>query len=148
LLRRIAVTVEPLGPECREEVAQLLAANLLPVSDLTDRIQLLGMWRDSRLVGVIGLEPYGDVGLLRSLAVDASLRGTGLGGRLVDRLESLASSEGIGSLYLLTTTAESFFHKRGYGCVPRESAPPAIQATSQFSSICPASSAFMCKVLG
>lgn len=141
------MTIEPLGPECREEVRALLAANQLPVSDLTDRIQLLGIWRDARLIGVIGLEPYGDVGLLRSLAVDGSIRGTGLGGHLVDRLELLASGEGVASLYLLTTTAESFFQKRGYRCVPRDSAPAAIRETSEFSSICPASSAFMCKVL-
>lgn len=141
------MTIQPLGAECLEEVRALLTTNQLPVSDLTDRIQLLGIWREARLVGVIGLGPHGDVGLLRSLAVDASLRGTGLGGQLVERLESLAASEGTQSLYLLTTTAESFFQKRGYRCIPRESAPAAIRETSEFSSICPASSAFMCKVL-
>lgn len=139
--------VEPLGPECREEVRALLQANQLPVSDLTDRIQLLGIWREERLVGVVGLEPYGDVGLLRSLAVDGSVRGTGLGGRLVDTLEAMAAGEGVGSLYLLTETAERFFEKRGYRCVPRESAPAAIRGTTEFSSICPASSAFMRKEL-
>ncbi len=141
------MTIAPLGPEWRREVVDLLTASQLPVSDLSNRIQMLGVWKEAQLVGVIGLEPYGDVGLLRSLAVDRSVRGTGLGGRLVEELESLAGSEGIGALYLLTTTAESFFEKRGYQCVPRETAPPGIQGSSEFSSICPASSALMCKVL-
>ncbi len=141
------MTIAPLGPECRAEVIRLLEANRLPVSDLTDRIEMLGVWQESRLVGVVGLEPLGDVGLLRSLAVDASARGAGLGGRLVERLEALASGEGIGSLYLLTATAEAFFAQLGYACVPRALAPAAIQGTTEFSSICPSSSALMCKVL-
>lgn len=141
------MTIGPLGPECREEVVRLLAANQLPVSDLSDRIQFLGLWREACLIGVIGLESYGDVGLLRSLAVDASARGAGYGGSLVSRLEGLAASEGIGRLYLLTTTAEPFFARRGYQRVARESAPPALQATSEFSTLCPSSSACMCKVV-
>lgn len=141
------MTIAPLGPECRAEVIRLLETSKMPTADLSDRIQMLGVWHGDRLVGVVGLEPFGDVGLLRSLAVDTSERGTGLGSRLVERLEAMARDEGIGSLYLLTTTAEAFFQRRGYACVPRESAPAAIRGTSEFSSICPASSMFMCKVL-
>lgn len=147
LLRGLEVTIEPLGFDCREEVKRLLRDAALPTADLSDRITFLGMWREGRLVGVIGLEAYGDVGLLRSLAVDAGQRGTGLGGWLVDQLEAAAAGEGIETLYLLTTTAEGFFARRGYQRVPRETAPPALQATSEFSTICPASSACMCKVV-
>jgi amino-acid N-acetyltransferase len=141
------VTIAPLGADCLAEVRQLLEASQLPVSDLTDRIRMVGVWAEARLVGVIGLEAYGDVGLLRSLAVDPTVRGTGLGGRLVETLEASAAREGITTLYLLTTTAEAFFQKRGYTCLPREAAPAAIRATSEFSTICPGSSAFMHKVL-
>lgn len=147
LLRGREVTIEPLGFDCHGEIRRLLNDAGLPTADLSDRITFLGMWREERLVGVIGLEAFGDVGLLRSLAVDASLRGTGLGGWLVDQLEESAAGEGIQTLYLLTTTAEAFFARRGYLRVPRESAPPALQATSEFSTLCPSSSACMCKAV-
>jgi amino-acid N-acetyltransferase len=95
----------------------------------------------------VGLEGRSGVGLLRSLAVEQSRRGTGLGTELVGTLERMAAAEGVTDLYLLTTTAESFFARRGYQRVPRESAPAVIRETTEFSSICPASSAFMRKGL-
>jgi amino-acid N-acetyltransferase len=50
-------------------------------------------------------------------------------------------------MFLLTTTAETFFERRGYRRVDRSQAPLAIQSTSEFASLCPASSAFMIKQL-
>jgi amino-acid N-acetyltransferase len=137
----------PLEPAGLEEVKALLLANGLPVSDLTAQVRLLGERQRERLVGVVGLESRDGVGLLRSLAVERGHRGTGLGSRLVIALERLAASEGISDLFLLTTTAEAFFARRGYRRVPRQSAPPGIRETTEFSSICPASSAFMRKSL-
>ena len=39
-----------------------------------------------QILGVVGLECYGDVGLLRSLAVSPEVRGRGLGVKLVQAL--------------------------------------------------------------
>jgi amino-acid N-acetyltransferase len=50
-------------------------------------------------------------------------------------------------MYLLTTTAETFFERRGYRRVDRIQAPPAIKLTPEFAGLCPASSAFMIKRL-
>lgn len=61
--------------------------------------------------------------------------------------ETWAAAQGIETLYLLTTTAAQFFARRGYEVVARSDAPNVIAATSQFSKLCPASSAFMRKVL-
>ena len=61
--------------------------------------------------------------------------------------EGFTRKHGISSLFLLTTTAESFFRRLGYERVPREDAPPEVQNTSEFSDICPVSSAFMLKRL-
>ena len=141
------MSIEPLGPGEVEEARRLLEANALPVSDLTRAVQLLGERRSGSLIGVIGLESCGSVGLLRSLAVSEASRGSGLGSQLVDRLERDALNQGISALYLLTTTAERFFTRRGYTRVARDSAPPEIQATTEFATICPASSAVMRKVL-
>jgi amino-acid N-acetyltransferase len=128
---------------------QLLSAADLPVADIRAQHMrhFFGCGSDSNLEGLVGLELYGEAALLRSLAVAAERRGTGLGTQLVEHAEGYARKKGVSSLYLLTTTAEAFFLRRGYARIPREDAPAAIKSTSEFSGICPASSAFMVKHL-
>jgi amino-acid N-acetyltransferase len=128
---------------------KLLSASDLPVADITTQHMrhFFGYGSDSNLEGLVGLELYGEAALLRSLAVATERRGTGLGTQLVEHAEGYAREKGVTSLYLLTTTAEAFFRRRGYTRIPREEAPAAIKSTSEFSGICPASSAFMVKHL-
>jgi amino-acid N-acetyltransferase len=141
-MRIEAISVNP-------EVEALLTEAQLPVSDLSScrSLNLLGMRESGRLVGVVGVEIYGSVGLLRSLAVEPANRNAGLGVSLVSRAESLAAHQGITDLYLLTTTAARFFARLGYEVIPRSEAPTAIAETAQFSDLCPTSSSFMRKVL-
>lgn len=131
------------------EVEALLTEAQLPVSDLSSSLglNLLGVRESGRLVGVVGIEVYGEVGMLRSLAVASARRNAGLGVSLVSNAEAWAAEQGVKTLYLLTTTAAEFFAKLGYETVPRSEAPSAIAATAQFSDLCPASSTFMRKVL-
>jgi amino-acid N-acetyltransferase len=130
-------------------VKRLLVESGLPAEDITvqhlQHFFACGPGRD--LEGLVGLELYGKVGLLRSLAVASGRRGSGLGSRLVEHAERYARDQEVKSLYLLTTTAEAFFQRRGYTRVPREKAPDAIRGTQEFSEICPLSSAFMVKYL-
>ncbi len=95
----------------------------------------------------MGLEIYGRDALLRSLVVSAAARTQGLGSALVLHAEQYAAAHEVRALYLLTTTAESFFEHRGYRRIDRAEAPSAIQSTREFASLCPASSAFMIKRL-
>lgn len=127
----------------------LLAAANLPTSDLTDEqlTRFLYCGPAAAPSGLIGLEIYGNDALLRSLVVDPTLRSKGLGSTLVDRAEAQAATHGVGTLYLLTTTAEAFFSRRGYRRIDRTMAPPAIRSTREFAGLCPASSAFMFKRL-
>lgn len=129
------------------DVKQLLAESGLPTADITAQHlhHFFGCGSEGKLEGVVGLELYGDAALLRSLAVRAAQRGSGLGSGLVEHAEGYAREKGVKSLYLLTTTAEAFFRRRGYVSIPREEAPAAIAGTREFSGICPASSAFMVK---
>ena len=131
------------------EVEALLTEAQLPVSDLSSSLSLslLGMRESGRLVGVVGIEVYGAVGMLRSLAVASARRNTRLGVSLVSNAEALAAERGVKTLYLLTSTAAEFFARLGYEAIPRSEAPAAIAATAQFSDLCPASSTFMRKVL-
>jgi len=130
-------------------VKKLLRSSNLDSSDLTPRHlrNFFGVGIKEELEGVVGLELFDAVGLLRSLAVDSSRRRTGLGSKLVTHAEDYARSQGIKSLYLLTVTAEDFFMHRGYQRTRRDDAPPAIRETKEFCEICPASSAFMVKHL-
>lgn len=127
----------------------LLRQSQLPTEDLTDEHCEHFFFSGPALAptGLVGLEIFGDVALLRSLVVSADRRGSGLGEKLLRHAEAHATSQGVRSLYLLTTTAESFFAKRGYAKVARELAPERIKATREFSEICPATSACMTRHL-
>ena len=132
-----------------EEVAALLEACDLPISDLRNGLHadLFGLRTGKKLVGLIGIEHYGTVGLLRSLAVDETHRNNGHGQLLLKHAESWAAQQGIQELFLLTTTAENFFARLGYGRISRSDAPAVIAGTTQFVGLCPSTSAFMHKVL-
>ncbi|HYR36042.1 MAG TPA: arsenic resistance N-acetyltransferase ArsN2 [Burkholderiales bacterium] len=130
-------------------VTRLLAEAKLPSSDLTEaHLQnFLACGADDKLKGVVGLELYQPVALLRSLAVASRARGRGVGSALLAEAESYARSREVKEIYLLTTTAERFFAGRGYERIQREAAPEAIRETHEFSSLCPASAAVMRKRL-
>jgi amino-acid N-acetyltransferase len=133
----------------RSAVINLLFASDLPTADLAapHMPHFFGCVSGGELKGVVGLELYGEVALLRSLAVAKEIRGSGLGGRLVECAERHARDQGVKSLYLLTTTAEAFFLRHGYTRLSREEAPEAIKNTKEFNGICPLSAAFMVKHL-
>jgi N-acetylglutamate synthase and related acetyltransferases len=129
-------------------VHQLLQASGLNSSDLQQpNLSLWGYFTGEQLTGIIGLERYGHIGLLRSLAVQPSERQQGIGQKLVAYLEQQARDSGIHQLYLLTQTADTFFIQQGYQLVARKETPDVIQQTSQFSALCPASSRLLSKWL-
>ncbi|HEY0016117.1 MAG TPA: arsenic resistance N-acetyltransferase ArsN2 [Longimicrobium sp.] len=130
-------------------IVRLLTDAALPHDDLTpEHLRHFLVLRDGDgIAGVVGMEVADDAGLLRSLAVSEGRRGGGLAARLVDALEARAASAGIRTLYLLTTTAEDFFARRGYARADRAAVPDAIAATPEFRGICPASAACMSKAL-
>ncbi len=96
-------------------------------------------------VGMIGLEKFAELGLLRSLLVENACRGNGLGAQLVAALEAKAQSHDIAELWLLTIDADPFFARLGFDIVERADAPASIQATAEFSSLCPGDAVLMCK---
>ncbi len=126
-------------------VVALLQESRLPVAGVAQHFDsfLVARAGDGRLVGCVGLEIYGDVGLLRSLAVAKAARGSGLGARLVERLFELARSRGVESLYLLTTTAEDYFPRFGFERLPREAADPKLAASEELRGACPESAVLM-----
>jgi amino-acid N-acetyltransferase len=130
-------------------VATLLEAQGLPASDLTEAHleHFFFTGTDDAPSALVGLEIYGEAALLRSLVVSSAARTQGLGSALVLHAEEYAAALDVRSIYLLTTTAETYFERRGYQRIDRAQAPASIQSTSEFASLCPASSAFMIKRL-
>jgi amino-acid N-acetyltransferase len=133
----------------RVDVVRLLQNADLPTSDLTDdhMKDFFYVGPLTAPIGIVGIQFYGADALLRSLVVTSAHRTQGLGKRLVECAEHHARDHGAATVYLLTTTAESFFRLRGYVVTPRERAPAAIRSTPEFAGLCPASSAFLSKRL-
>lgn len=132
-----------------EPVRRLLGEAALPSSDIDDEnlAHFFAARRHGELLGVVGLEPYGSHGLLRSLVVDASARGAGLGRALVSKAEAHACDLGLTTVYLLTETAPDYFQDLGYTACRRDGAPASIRRSPQFSTLCPATASFMSKPL-
>lgn len=135
--------------ETTAEVLALLRECGLPASDIAGKaaLRLFGLRDANGLQAMVGLESYPPAGLLRSLAVTPRARGRGNARALVAFAERTAAASGIETLFLLTTTAETFFARLGYAVAPRGEAPDEIRATDQFSGLCPSAAAFMRKRL-
>jgi len=128
-------------------LTSLLAAAGLPVQDLAAaRMRnFLIATADDSAVGMIGLEQFKDVGLLRSLVVDPTSRRQGTGKALVAALEKRATAAGVTELWLLTIDAAGYFAGLGFETMARDAAPDAIQMTDEFSSLCPGDAVLMRK---
>lgn len=138
--RPTEIRIEPAKTGDAKAIAALLKAAGLPHEDFTRHLaHFLVARRAGEVVGAIGAEVCGDDALLRSLVVAPELRRAGLGGELVRRLEATGRVWGVKRWWLLTTTAEAFFVKRGFRSTPRSTAPAGIAATEEFRGLCPSS---------
>jgi len=137
----------PASPADLAAIRRLLECEKLPSSDITEQaLQHFLVARDANgIVGAIGIETLGAVALLRSLVVAKEQRGRGLGATLTAAALALAKSAGCQSVYLLTTTAETFFKTFGFRVIERDHAPDAIRTTTQFSALCPSTAVVMMK---
>jgi amino-acid N-acetyltransferase len=132
----------------RESVLSLLSAAKLPVDDLPFVLDNFIVAIDNgEVIGVAGLELYGNYGLLRSVAVDKSQRGKGIAAQLLNRIEAIATNKGLHELYLLTETAAEYFNNKGYEHIARMDIPEEIKESSQFKHVCPESAIAMKKAL-
>jgi N-acetylglutamate synthase-like GNAT family acetyltransferase len=133
-------------PEPTADLIAALEAADLPTDDLQEPGRRFYRFEDATgLIGYGGLEQIGPDALIRSMVVINSRRGGGQGAATLSWLEARAAEQKASNLYLLTTSAAAFFQRHGYAVLPRSAAPPAIAASRQFSTVCPASAAFLFK---
>lgn len=129
-------------------ITNLLQENNLPYQDIeTDNKEFFLVYNDSLLIGIIGLEKFDNIGLLRSLAVKDNYKNKGYGTKICIAFMDYAKNEQINDLYLLTCTAKEFFEKIGFEVIERDSVPDVIKRTTEFSSLCPASAKCLVKTI-
>lgn len=118
-------------------VCSLLEAHGLPLDGIDHHLKhfLTAIQADDTLAGVVGLEPYGQFGLLRSVAVKE--RKAGLGTALVEGMIGYAQASGIKQLILLTTTASEYFPRFGFRTINRKDVPETVKQSVEFQSACP-----------
>jgi len=125
-------------------IEQLLREASLPVDGVRSNLEHFFVTEQEGVaVGVIGLEVYGDTGLLRSLAVRSSERRQGLGSFLYRSLLQEARQIGIHHLLLLTTTAEKYFAARGFRRIAREKISGEVTRSVEFTGACPSTAVCM-----
>lgn len=136
-----------LGAAETQELPQILALLEkcdLPKEGLSDHFPTILVARNGKeIVGSSGLEVYQEFAMLRSVAVDPSFRGRGIGQRLVIATIDLAKNHQVTNIYLLTQTASAFFSKLGFKAIPRADVPQKVQRSIQFTTLCPDTSIIM-----
>ena len=128
-----------------DRVRDLLGAADLPLDGLEEQFgaSYAVAEHEGVLVGVEGIEIHEGNGLLRSAAVDPTWRGRGVGDALTRNRIDWARARGLRALYLLTTTAGTWFPRFGFVPESREAAPAGIRASREFADGCPATALFM-----
>jgi amino-acid N-acetyltransferase len=139
-----APVMRPAAKQDWPAIKRMLLAEGLPPDGAKDHLaHFLVGGQGGQLACAGGLEVYGDAALLRSMVVAPDARGKGLAKRLLADLTVLAASLGISRLYLLTTTAESYFSRLGFRRVARSRIPGQLQQSREFQGACPASACAM-----
>ncbi|MFX0062454.1 MAG: arsenic resistance N-acetyltransferase ArsN2 [Candidatus Hermodarchaeota archaeon] len=143
-----SVLVSQASKEFIEDAKIVLNSLQLPLDGVKDQFEnFLLLLLNQELIGLIGLEIHGSIGLLRSLAVKTEYQGNKLGSLLTDRIIEKCKKLGIQSIYLLTETAKEFFLKKGFTVLKRDEAPLILHQAKEFAYACPESATLMKKTL-
>ena len=144
-------TIRRAAPSDVHAIESLLRASDLPTEGIREIVDarpsdfIVAVHGDD-VVGVAGLEVCCDDALLRSVAVDAQWRSSGIGRTLVQSLVGDAESRGIHALFLLTMSAEHYFPRFQFERIDRADVPAAIANTAEFKSVCPSTAVAMRRV--
>jgi N-acetylglutamate synthase-like GNAT family acetyltransferase len=96
---------------------------------------------------VAGIESYGEVVLLRSVATEAESGGQGVAATLCRAVLDDAKARGARRAFLLTETAEDFFRRLGFETLARAEADPRLWASAEFQEGRCATAKLMTKLL-
>jgi amino-acid N-acetyltransferase len=132
------VRVRHADPTDARRLEEFLTNNALTTVGLKDCLEnfLIAVDKNGSWVGVAGYEVYGEIALLRSVAVDSRARNLGHGRTLVQAALANAKNQGVRSVYLMTETAERYFGRLGFEPIERDRVEPAVKHSPEFAECC------------
>ena len=117
-LRDVQAIYELISTYAREGL--LLPANM---GDVCERIREFSVYEDGKVVGCAALRIFTpELAEIRSVAVEPTLRGKGIGRRLVEYCVEEARALGLKKVFVLTKSTR-FFEKCGFSFVEKRSLP-------------------------
>ena len=131
----------------RDVVVALVQAARLPLAGFEHVREIVVARREGRIVGTAALEVYAGGALLRSVAVEAAERGTGIGRAVVDAALERAKGLGMPAVYLLTVKNVAYYAKFGFAAIERDAVPDTVKASVEFTTACPAGAIVMWRAL-
>ena len=138
------ITIAPATAADLAPIKELLTASGLPTAGVDDHWKTFIVARDGdKVVACGGAEAYQFAALIRSVAVASEYRSHGVGRRIVRQLLDRLASRGLREFYLLTTTAEEYFRKRGFKPIDRDEVHPQLLASREFQDACPSTAVCM-----
>jgi len=129
------LALRPATPADVPAIVVLLEAAHLPTAELEQHLEnFVVAEMGGRVVGCGGLEvhPQAASGLVRSMAVDESLRGEGIGTAVLEWVEARAASLEITQLFLFTMNAPEFYRPFGYEDATLDDFPEALRQSAQY----------------
>ena len=114
---------------------RLLGDAKLPLAGLADT-SLFVVEDEDRIIGAIGFERHGDLGLLRSLVVHPDHRGAGLGDFLLDAGLQEMRRAGLQEAYGLTETIAPWLERLGWDELPQKDLPAALRSSKELQGVC------------
>jgi arsenite methyltransferase len=131
------------------DILRLLEGASLPLEGVSAQSSnFLVARHGGRVLGGVAMETYGSDVLLRSLVVAPDGQRRGVGKQLVSAFLDRARSQATTRVYLMTTTAESFFQKLGFQQIPTESVPAGVRTSEEFGGCSAAGATTMALSLG
>lgn len=138
------IAIGPARASDLEDIKKILVSASLPTAGVDDHWRTFLVARDGgRVVGCGGSEAYQVAALIRSVAVLPEYQRHGLGRRLVRQLIDRLASHGLREFYLLTTTAEEYFARRGFKKIDRDEIHPQLLASQELQGACPSTAVCM-----
>jgi amino-acid N-acetyltransferase len=140
--------IDRASEEDLEEIYALLDRVSLPREGLREHLKTALVARSGdHVIGCGTLELYGSEALLRSVAVEPSFQGRGLGKQLMQSVLDFARKEKVKTVYLLTESASGFFARLGFRPVSRADVSATVKQSVQFVEVCCESAQAMVKKL-
>ena len=108
------VAIEKASLACLDDVFEILSQVNLPHDGVKEHFSgfLVARSGEGKILGCVGLERHGELGLLRSAAVLSEYQSQWIGSKLVRELLKRVTNEGVAEVVLLTTTAKDYFQNK------------------------------------